>query len=567
MAILFLSTRFDDETHVGSRASHHRSTWFRGEWVFPLLPVGALLVLWGVIFTVLPVSRLEFPLNDDWAYSRWAFAFARGEGIHFYHQPSMPLLGQWLLAYPIIRIVGESHVALRLLTVALSIIGSLAFYALLRREVELSHAEASFVAASLALNPLFFLMCGSFMSDVPAFSLSLVALALYSSSLREGGPGKLVLAAVAATLATITRQNAVVTPLVAGILLWRHRALRWRPVWHGGVWLPLIAGIAVHWWFTTRPDAWPLPPRIPSVRRVCVLCYAVCIYMGLAVLPLLALRPGFISRGRYFAALVVMLDGVVVCLALGELFFPPITYHGGLFPYLSNMITPWGTLEDGVFVAGKRPLMMGRGVQTLLTVLACIGGAALADRAAARIRGRFLANPLFLFTALHALILLISPALFDRYLIVLMPGSLALTAGDSIRARWPLGLGALALFAACSAGLTHDWFAWNSARWELGRRALARGISADDIEGGMEWDSWHAPGPVVASKSERPHRPTWGLTLPFNHWRHPHITGRYALAFSQLPGTIVLDSEPYRLWLVPGKWRFFLLEERDDDKR
>ncbi len=55
--------------------------------------------------------------------------------------------------------------------------------------------------------------------------------------------------------------------------------------------------------------------------------------------------------------------------------------------------------------------------------------------------------------------------------------------------------------------------------------------------------------------------------LPFNHGRHPHITGRFALAFSQVPGTVVLDAEPYRLWLIPGGWRFLLLEQRDDNER
>ena len=526
MATLFRSSRVQDETRVGSPRLDPRSGFFPRGWTMPLLPVAATLVLWGVIFTLLPRERQEFPLIDDWAYSKGAFAFSRGEGFHYYHQPSMPLLGQWLMAYPVIRLVGESHAALRLLTVALSVVGTLAFYDLLRREVQLSPSEASFAAATLALNPLFFLMSGTFMSDAPAFSLSLLALALYSRALRrsskngdghldatyrsgdvirevghvsrtdEPGPTKgdlepapilinprrepgiteLALAAAVATLATVTRQNAVATPLVAAILLWRHRKLRWRAAWHVGVWLPLIAGIAVHFWFTARPDVWPLAPAIPTVRRVFVLCYTAGIYTGLTVLPLLALRPGFVSRNRYLAALVVMLDGLAVCLGLGELFFQPVAYHGGLFPYLPSIITPWGALGDAFYVVGERPLIMGRVVQALLTALACVGGAALADRATARIRAGFVRSPLFLFTVLHALALLVSPTLFDRYLIVLMPGAVALTAGTQSRPRWPLALGVLALFAACSASLAHDWLAWNSSSLGIGSARTARGI-------------------------------------------------------------------------------------------
>jgi hypothetical protein len=557
------STRSGDETHAVSEPLHSRSTLLSRAWIFPLLPIGTTVLLWGVIFTVLPPGRQEFPLVDDWAYAKGAFAFARGEGIHYYHQPSMPLLGQWLLAYPLIKITGESHAALRLLTVTLSIIGTLAFYDLLRREVRLSRAGASFTAAALALNPIVFIMSGTFMSDTPAFSLSLIALALYSRALREGSLAMLASAAAVATLATITRQNAVVTPLVSGILLCRNRALRWQQAWHAGVWLPLVIGVAVNAWFAARPDAVALHPVIHPVMTIVLRLIKISLYIGLTVLPLLALCPGATSGNRFFVALVIVADASIFIFIILYQFMN--YYFIGLFPYLTCMITRWGTLEDDFYVAGTRPLMMGRGVQALLTVLACIGWAALADRATARIRDGFLANPLFLFTVLHVLILLISPTLFDRYLIVLIPGALALAAEPPIRARWPLGLGVLALFAVCSAGLTHDLLAWNSARWEVGRRALARGISVDDIEGGFEWDSWYSRTPVVATFSDKLPTTVRGLMLPFNHGRHPHITGRYALAFSQIPGTVVLDSQPYRLWLIPGEWRFLLLEQRDDD--
>ena len=46
---------------------------------------------------------------------------------------------------------------------------------------------------------------------------------------------------------------------------------------------------------------------------------------------------------------------------------------------------------------------------------------------------------------------------------------------------------ALAVYGAVSVGLMHDWLAWNSARWAVGRRALAAGVRPTDIEGGFEW--------------------------------------------------------------------------------
>jgi hypothetical protein len=52
-----------------------------------------------------------------------------------------------------------------------------------------------------------------------------------------------------------------------------------------------------------------------------------------------------------------------------------------------------------------------------------------------------------------------------------------------------------------------------------------------------------------------------GLALPFTRWRFPDANGKYALSFAQLPGTVVVDSEPYTQWLMPGKWQFYLVRD------
>jgi hypothetical protein len=511
------------------------------------------------VFAALPPDRQDFPLNDDWAYSKGAFLFAGGQGLHYFRQGSMPLLGQWLLCCPVIHIAGESHVFLRLTTVAMSLLASLALYDLLRAQAQFSSLEASFAAVSFGLNPIVFLMSGTFMSDVPAIALSLLALDSYARALRTGSPWWLQAGVVLATFAAITRQNAIVTPIVAGLLLARDSRLRKRPAWLLGVVLPVVAGALAHFWFVGRPDAVPLGPTVPTATRVFVLIFAGSIYLGLSTLPMLALRPGISNRKWFVLALAAMAGGVWTCVMFGKAFFPSYAYHGGFFPYLENIITPWGTLESGGYVVGERPLMMGRVTQMLLTLAGCVGGAALLVRVHAGLDRVALNSPLVLYSSLHALLLVVSPTLYDRYLIVLMPGALAIAGAASFPTRWPIGLGVLALFAACSAGLMHDWLAWNSARWELGRRALARGVPADDIEGGLEWDSWYAPGDVA---SEGPPPRPRGFMLPFNRRRFPHITGRYALAFSQRDGTAVLDSQPYRLWLVPGEWKFLLLVRR-----
>jgi hypothetical protein len=146
----------------------------------------------------------------------------------------------------------------------------------------------------------------------------------------------------------------------------------------------------------------------------------------------------------------------------------------------------------------------------------------------------------------------------DRYLLFLLPGALAVSAlsDSAAKLRWTPALGLLALSAAVSLCLVHDWLAWNSARWELGRRAVARGVEPDEIEGGFEWNGWHS----AEQRPRRRSKPAGRMTLPITRGLFRNVTGRYAMAFSAPQGATIVDREPYSTWLWPGRNEFFLVE-------
>jgi hypothetical protein len=391
---------------------------------------------------------------------------------------------------------------------------------------------------------------------VPALAFSLISLALYSRGLRGGSLVAWSAGAVVALLAVSTRQNTIVVPLAAGLLLIRRRELRLKPLWVAGILLPLQVGIMVDGWFSGRDDVQRLPPMLPSLDTLPYLFFAVIHVLGLSAVPLLAGRP--IRAWRTFLVLFTVLGSFAALLAI--LHARP---HDGLFPYMGNWATPWGPLGNNL-VAGDRPLLMGRGIQGALTVLGCIAGAALAACLIEAGRQSWLARPLPLFTVLNALLLLIAPTVYDRYLIVLLPGALALVAAGPVgRFRGRAEVALLCVMGALSFGLLHDFFSWNAARWALGRRAVADGIDPRDIEGGFEWDGWHSEGAAVQDKP----RPPLGLTLPIPRRFFDHLTGRYALSFTPLPRTRTLDAEPYRLWLIPGEHYFYLIEQEPEPSK
>jgi len=80
-----------------------------------------------------------------------------------------------------------------------------------------------------------------------------------------------------------------------------------------------------------------------------------------------------------------------------------------------------------------------------------------------------------------------------------------------------------------------------------------------DLEGGFEWDNWFDPHPDHSASSSVDH----GLTISFNSFRHPNLTGRYGLSFSPLPGAQVVDRQPYSAWLIKRPQAFYLIKPDD----
>ncbi len=543
------------------------------------LVLGASLTAWCILCLAVPPSQQNFPLIDDWAFSRGVLLFASGQGIHYGNWASMPQLGQWLWAYPFLRLLGPSFFSLRISTLCLSWLGLWAFYDLLHQEKWPQDRDA-LATALMAFHPLFFLLQGTFMTDVPALSFALVALAFYGRALHRQRIVWLSAAVAAALLAVLTRQNTVAVPLIFGFFLIRDQRLRSRPLWWLSALVPAGVGVAIHFWFQRRSDIIPVDPRPLPPHALLLFPYVLVHWCGLTTLPLLLLQPRIGSRRLVVVAFLALVLNAAYWFWRG----PFTSDLDGLFPYTGTILTPWGA-SSGDLSVGERPMLLTDALRAALTFLGCLGGALFLDRASTVLRPNHRSavgnNPLALFSFLQMPFIFVAPALWDRYLFpVILPGALVL-AGTEVRfaereaASWcrrmaVVWVGIMGIF---SVGVMHDWLTWNAAVWNLGRRALARSIDPLDIEGGMEWDGWHH-----AAQAQPQHR-RWremfsphsirgkagadrGLTLPTTRVWFPHVRGRYALSFSILPDTVIVDSEPYRLWLLSGERRIYLLAER-----
>jgi hypothetical protein len=234
--------------------------------------------------------------------------------------------------------------------------------------------------------------------------------------------------------------------------------------------------------------------------------------------------------------------------------------YNEMAPYVRNCLTIYGQFWSGTIYQGQRPLILTRYMQWVLTFLGCLGGGLAVARAWER-RRELVTQPLFLFTVVHLVVLALSPIVYDRYFLVLFPGGLAAVTGGPVGYRRAgMVVAALLVFAVLSFAIVRDFLTWNSAVWELGRRAVARGTNPEDIEGGFGWDGSHCPTEDKKKNDRDPLR----LTLPFTRQYFPTVEGRYAVSFTELPETRILDRQPYHLWLSPGPRQLFYLEYLPD---
>jgi hypothetical protein len=135
--------------------------------------------------------------------------------------------------------------------------------------------------------------------------------------------------------------------------------------------------------------------------------------------------------------------------------------------------------------------------------------------------------------------------MFDRYLLplgVVTPLLLASSAGRGARRPALLAAaGALLLaLAAFSVAATHDYFAWNRARWDALRELKSQGIAPASIDGGFEFN-----GPHLYSEDFQ--------KVPGKSWWWVR-DDEYIVAFSRIPGYRVVNSHRWDRWLFrrPG---------------
>ena len=538
----------------------------------------ALICGWSVL-VVLANPSGAFPLNDDWSYSRAVETLVDHGHLSFTVWQSMPLITQVFWGALFTLPFGFSFLALRVSTAALGALGLVATYFLLR-ELRASQRIALLGASVLALNPLYFSLSLTFMTDVPFCALSTLSMLFFLRALRTDARRDIFVGFVAAAGAILVRQPAVIVPVAFALAyVLRHRLGRRSFVY---VILPAgLEGLILFSYPIVLRHTIGLPAFYISatslyggivdaagrdwehvVRIIGDRLLVQTMYLGAFLLPLSIATTRWSLRAASGRVNWKGVSGpLVIAAGVGGI----VLAQWRLMPLAGNVLFDFGlgppTLRDTYLLHLPHFPTAPQSFWLALTVASVIGSVVLISRlstavlrvsAAGKSGGRTLRAQIVFVLVVCAAYLVgtavstSSPvfSFFDRYVLFAMPPlMLVLVYGAPIlRAPRPAavfaGIAVALSYGVFAVGATHDYLAWNRARWHAMDDLLGRGVSYRNIDGGFEVNAWYRYDPS---------HPVESVNSFFER------ESDYVFSFGPLKGYVEMRQYPYSRWMPLGQ--------------
>jgi 4-amino-4-deoxy-L-arabinose transferase-like glycosyltransferase len=533
-------------------------------------PVRALAILWLLaVLMAWPVG--DFPLDDDWSYAE-AVKHLVDTGEYWVSDwPAMTLFTQVIWGGLFAKVLGFSFYTLRFSTLVLATLGILAFQKIMAR-LELPGWWQLVALLTLVFNPVFFELSLTFMTDVPFLSLMAMSLYAYLRAFEKDQWQWWAAATLFSSLAILLRQPALLLPLAMGIA-----GFLGRPGWRR-LGLAFLSTAIVYlclqgyilWQQSTSsglPGAFSQPGSIrhlltPEHVAGSMQNYGglYLMYAGFMLLPILLLSPCR-PRPKSAWALTGLLSAAGLALialswdegllgntlhhrGLGTIPLQGV-HHNGHWPSLPSWL---GLPAKLLGVTGLLLLISHGSIRTIQLIQQFLPF---------RNNGWTGLNPvqtlrlgLCGFLLPYVLFLLVNYVHFDRYLLpVLLSGLLIIRPVGHARPQKRLAAAAvlLLLWYCFSIAGTHDYFAWNRARWTALNEALESGIPPEKIDGGFEFNGWYRTGPL---RPKLPYAQSW--------WFVGEDT--YVVSFGPYHNYTPVAVYPFQRILPPGKDTIFFLK-------
>ncbi|MEO8830512.1 glycosyltransferase family 39 protein [Lapillicoccus sp.] len=488
-----------------------------------LAALGAIVVSSGYVGLAAWHGALGAARNDDWVYYRLAFNFATTGRLSFDPYTSTMLVGQVAMASPVVAVFGQQIAPLQIAVAALSALTLWMIYRVLRDLLE--PFWALFCVACLAAGPIWGNVSVTFMSDVPAMALMVLALLVAVRAFR--GPAirwGWLIGSLALCLAAFTVREysaAAAGAILLTLLIRGRRSVRIVLVAFGAGALWMAVAVALFLWRATLVTGDRALAAGPSTdKRMADVIVGFVTTLGFLLFPVVVavIGRGLVRTLLRWAPLLVVLVAGFTWAALKNV------------PLLTGNYIRLGGSYSGT-LTGSPPRVFSKEVWWVLVAMANVSTAVLLTLLVAHVVSslRRRATPsitsaadgdeaapadtpasltLFFCFGLVTVLLAIGVCLFtggrplDRYVLPAVPflaAVAAYTARRFLRFSARPVLAVVAVLAMGGVGLAQvDASAtFDGAKWRLGQQVTKLGYEPATIDAGYEWFGFHQPGRVV----------------------------------------------------------------------
>ena len=528
-----------------------------------------LIGLW-VLIEILIHPLGEFPLNDDWSYTRSLENLYRLHTFRLCGFLSMPLIAQLGWGMLFCKLFGFSFFVVRLSTIVLGLVGVVCSYGI-AKELTGNARFAFFTGLIVLVNSLYLNLANSFMTDVPFAAMLWLSIFCLLKGMRGAGGKYILWGILFCAIATLIRQLGLllIVSWAAVVVVkegWSRRAVMTAVGGVAAVAIPYLLYNKLLLHYNGRPllydegfkhirmnftnKDYPFPFFL--TKQV----FGTLVYCGWFILPLV-----FLFRVSRRMLLWYALTAVVVigyCLGTKK-----------VMPFFGNVINPAGVgvtdLRDVMILHLPNLPLLPHGFWVLMTVAGAAGAGLLVFAGVQALR--YLRNPkrtiqtefaavlLVVFLVLYTGIMLVGGT-FDRYLLPLLPLLCALVGlrlGPAMvfrRTNAGLALVLLIGLAVFSAGETYNYMSWNRARWTaLHYLTDEQRVSPEKIDGGPAFDGYYLFDNTY-NWQEDPHRKSWWWVKD-DEW---------LVAFGPVEGYRVVKEYGYNRWLGASSGSIYILQ-------
>jgi hypothetical protein len=489
-----------------------------------------LFLLAGIwIFTVIIVNpRGEFPLADDWIYLDM-LKLLHDKSILFYSDyPGSTVISQLMWALVWCKFFGYSILLARFTSLADSFLLILVLYFLLQKLT--SHRGFSFFGTALFIfNPVFYVLSFTFMTE-PSFCLVVTgSITAAYAALKSERWSWILLLIFLCCVAVLIKQTALIIPVSFFVIILFNKKIPGRLFSAALLSLTVTTfayAVLLHWINHTYGSSGRFMNRVNfDVLNYYKIGYyegfshqrenflKIVMYCGMFMLPVfpilvVASPPIFAHGGLYnhrkkISASLIALAFIFACLQTESIQLPNLEnffYNTGLGPVLLRDVSilkmkPHSFFEAPLFWRSFSVLSMTAGLY-LLSILSFKFISTLKPSFRKETDVKDIFYQLLYCAAMIYIFLLVNEYIFDRYillltlLIILM---LAVSLKDNfgiLNKKWyALSLIILLPIVVFTVSASHDYLAWNRARWDALNFLTGRlKISPGEIDGGYEFN-------------------------------------------------------------------------------